>query len=63
MGFGALAVDAVNGGAEAFEGGPIVADFAELFRADSGVVTGVEDEDDGLAFGGIQGDGAVVIVF
>ena len=63
VGAGALAVDAVNDGTETFESGPIVADFAELSGADGGIVAGVEDEDDGLAFGCIQGDGAVVFVF
>ena len=63
VGVGALSVDTVDRGAEAFEGGPIVADFAELSGANGGIVAGVEDEHDGLAFGGIQGDGAVVFVF
>lgn len=48
VGIGSLPIDAVDGGVEAFEGGPIVADFAELFRANGGVVTGIEDQDDGF---------------
>ena len=62
VGVGALSVDAIYGGAEAFKCGPIVSDFAELFRADGGIVTGVEDEYYGLAFKRFERDRALIFV-